>query len=58
MYRSRLVPRVLPVMGLIGAPLHLAAVIATMFGLIGRLSPVAGIAVLPVDRGSCRSAST
>jgi Domain of unknown function (DUF4386) len=48
MYRSRLVPRVLPVMGLIGAPLHIAAVIATMFGLIGRLSPVAGIAVIPV----------
>jgi Domain of unknown function (DUF4386) len=48
MYRSRLVPRVLPVMGLIGAPLHIAAVIATMFGLIDRISPVAGIAVLPV----------
>ena len=48
MYRSRLVPRVLPVMGLIGAPLHIAAVIATMFGLIDRLSPVAGIAVIPV----------
>ena len=35
-------------MGLIGAPLHIAAVIATMFGLIDRLSPVAGIAVIPV----------
>ena len=48
MYRSRLVPRVLPLIGLIGAPIHLAAVIATMFGLIDRLSPVAGVAVIPV----------
>jgi hypothetical protein len=48
MYRSRLVPRVLPLIGLVGAPIHLAAVVATMFGLIDRLSPVAGVAVLPV----------
>jgi hypothetical protein len=48
MYRSRLVPRVLPVIGLIGAPLHIAAVVATMFGLIDRISPVAAIAVIPV----------
>ena len=48
MYRSRLVPRVLPLIGLIGAPLHIAAVVATMFGLIDRLSPVAGVAVIPV----------
>jgi len=48
MYRSRLVPRVLPVLGLIGAPLLLAGVIATLFGLIGRVSPLAGISALPI----------
>lgn len=33
MYKSGLVPRVIPVMGLIGAPLLLAVTFATMFGL-------------------------
>ena len=33
MYRSGLVPRVIPVMGLIGAPLLLAAKIATVYGV-------------------------
>jgi hypothetical protein len=32
MYRSRLVPRIIPTMGLIGAPLLLASVLATFFG--------------------------
>ena len=32
MYRSRLVPRIIPVIGLIGAPLLITAVIATLFG--------------------------
>src|ERR1700689_5438835 len=32
LYRSRLVPRVIPAMGLIGAPILLASVIATLFG--------------------------
>ena len=31
MYRSRLVPRVIPMIGLIGAPLLLASVITTLF---------------------------
>jgi hypothetical protein len=33
MYKSGLVPRVIPLMGLIGSPLLLAVTIATMFGL-------------------------
>lgn len=33
MYKSGLVPRALPILGLIGAPLLLAVTIATMFGL-------------------------
>ena len=48
MYRSRLVPRVLPVIGLIGAPLHITAVILTMFGVIDRVGSVALIAALPI----------
>jgi hypothetical protein len=48
LYRSRLVPRVLPLLGLIGAPLLVAAQTAIMFGLLGRLSPLAAIAALPI----------
>jgi hypothetical protein len=33
LYRSRLVPRVIPTIGLIGAPLLLISVCATIFGL-------------------------
>ena len=48
LYRSGLVPRVLPVIGLIGAPLHLTAVVLTMFGVIDRVGSVALIAALPI----------
>jgi Domain of unknown function (DUF4386) len=49
MYRSRLVPRIIPIVGLIGAPLLLAAVIATLFGgTIGHVSAFQAIATLPV----------
>ncbi len=48
LYRSRLVPRVLPVLGLIGAPLLLAGDTAVLFGLLGRVSPLAGILALPI----------
>jgi hypothetical protein len=48
MYRSRLVPRILPVMGLIGAPLLLASTIATMFGLVEQYSAVAGVTTIPI----------
>jgi len=49
MYRSRLVPRIIPVVGLIGAPLLLAAVIAALFsGSIGHVSAFQAIATLPV----------
>src|ERR1700735_2581593 len=39
MYRSRLVPRVLPVVGLIGAPLLICGVLATLFGGLKLGSP-------------------
>jgi len=48
MYRSGLVPRVLPVIGLLGAPLHITAVVLTVFGVIDRLGPVAALAALPI----------
>jgi Domain of unknown function (DUF4386) len=46
MYRSRLVPRVIPVLGLIAGPLLIASVVATMFGGIKLGSPI--VAGLPV----------
>jgi hypothetical protein len=48
LYRSRLVPRIIPVIGLIGAPLLIAAVIATL--LSGSVPPpsAATLAALPV----------
>jgi hypothetical protein len=48
LYRSRLVPRALPVLGLIGAPLLLTADIATLFGGIGQHSSWALLGALPV----------
>ena len=48
MYRSRLVPRILPVLGLIGAPLLITADIATLLGGIGQYSSWALLAALPV----------
>jgi hypothetical protein len=48
MYRSGLVPRIIPLVGLIGAPLLLASDVAIMFGLWEQFSLPAGIATLPV----------
>jgi hypothetical protein len=48
MYQSRLVPRIIPLVGLIGAPLLFASDIAVLFGIWGQMSLPAGIATLPV----------
>ena len=48
LYQSRLVPRALPVLGLVGAPLLLAANAGILFGLWDRMSAVAVITVLPI----------
>ncbi|MEU8633024.1 DUF4386 domain-containing protein [Amycolatopsis sp. NPDC048633] len=48
LYRSRLVPRALPVLGFFGAPLLAAATIATMAGFIERSSAWAAAAALPI----------
>ena len=46
LYRSRLVPRVIPALGLIGAPLLIGTVIVTLFGGLKLGSPE--LAALPV----------
>jgi len=48
MYRSGLVPRILPTLGLIGAPLLLISDIAVFFGLYDHANPIALFAALPV----------
>jgi hypothetical protein len=50
MYRSRLVPRIIPLLGLIGGPLLIIAVFATLFGGGETLH---GLAVLPRTPGGC-----
>lgn len=47
LYRSRLVPRIIPIVGLIGAPLMLASTTATMFGLWAQVSGPATALGLP-----------
>jgi hypothetical protein len=48
MYRSRLVPRFIPLMGLIGAPLLLVADLATLFGHNTQTSAASFFLTLPV----------
>jgi hypothetical protein len=48
LYRSRLVPRFIPVMGLVGAPLLLASGLATFFGHNDQLSASSFLATLPI----------
>ena len=47
MYRSRLVPRFIPVLGLLGGPLVLASNTAVMFGLVGQYSSLPALAAIP-----------
>jgi hypothetical protein len=48
LYRSGLVPRILPIIALVGAPLLLASDIAVFFGAYANVSPFALLAALPV----------
>ena len=47
MYRSRLVPRLIPILGLIGGPLVFASATAVLFGLYGQYSTTQAILALP-----------
>jgi hypothetical protein len=48
LYRSRLVPRVIPALGLIGAPLFLVSATLTVLGLNEQVSVLSGIALIPI----------
>jgi hypothetical protein len=48
LYRSGLVPRILPLLGLVGAPLLIASNVGTVLGAWEPVSAVTGIAVLPI----------
>jgi hypothetical protein len=48
LYRSRLVPRALPVLGFIGATLLVTAWTGTVSGLLGQLSPSSALFALPI----------
>ena len=48
LYQSRLVPRSLALIGIVGAPVLVAGYLAVMFGLIGQHAPLAGLSALLV----------
>jgi hypothetical protein len=48
MYRSRLVPRIIPTIGLVGAPVLLVSDVATLFGAHEQVSSTAMLMALPI----------
>jgi len=48
LYKSRLVPRALSLIGIVGGPVLIAGFIAVLFGLIGQDAPLRLLAALPV----------
>jgi hypothetical protein len=48
LYRSRLVPRILPLVGFVGAGLLLVSDVAVMFGLWERMSGPSGLLAIPI----------
>jgi Domain of unknown function (DUF4386) len=48
LYQSRLVPRVLPLLGFIGVPLLVGSDIAVLFGVIGQHASPAALSALPI----------
>src|SRR6266571_1597015 len=48
LYQSRLVPRGLSLIGIVGAPILLAGYLAVLFGLLGQHAPLAALSALPV----------
>jgi hypothetical protein len=48
LYQSCLVPRVLPLLGFIGAALLLASWFATLLGLLGPVTPASALLALPI----------
>ncbi len=48
LYRSRLVPRIIPTVGLVGAPLLFAAFVANLFGAFDQVSAASFFLTLPI----------
>jgi hypothetical protein len=48
LYQSRLVPRGLSLIGIVGGPILLVGYLAVLFGLVGQHAPLAGLSALPV----------
>jgi hypothetical protein len=48
LYKSRLVPRALSLIGLVGGPVLIAGYLAVLFGLVGQHATLAGLSALPV----------
>jgi len=48
LYRTRLVPRILPLVGLIGAPLLVVTTLGALFNLWPEVSPITGLGALPI----------
>lgn len=48
LYRSRLVPRIIPTLGLVGAPLLLGSATVEILGVYGQLSVWSAIATVPI----------
>ena len=48
LYRSRLVPRILPTLGLVGAPILIASVIVGLFCIDHPITVLAGVGTLPI----------
>ncbi len=48
LYKSRLVPRILPVIGFVGAVLLFGGDVAVLFGFIEQRSPSTGLAAIPI----------
>ncbi|HMF72689.1 MAG TPA: DUF4386 domain-containing protein, partial [Flavitalea sp.] len=48
LYKSRLVPRILPVIGFVGAAMLFAGDVAVLFGLIEQHAPSTALAAIPI----------
>lgn len=48
LFKSRLVPRIIPLIGFVGVPLLIASHAAVAFGFLDRVSVLTGIAALPI----------
>ncbi len=48
LFRSRLVPRVLSLIGIVGGPLLISGYLAVMFGFTGQHDALAGLSAIPV----------